>query len=156
MSKSIALFGGSFNPPHIGHYEIARRAARRKTIDEVWIVPVYRHPFGKKMASFADRLRGCRSFFKPLGPKVKVKDWERRLGGTSYTIRLIRHLKKKYPRHKFCLILGADAYRERKEWKDFEAIKKEVGLIVFPRGKKSPIPDVSSTEIRRLALAEAG
>lgn len=150
MSKKIALFGGSFNPPHAGHYEMARRAACRRTIDEVWILPVWRHPFGKKMAPFSERLRLCRRFFRPLGKKVKVKDLERRLGGTSYTIRLLRHLEKKHPRRQFFLILGGDAYRGRKGWKDFGEIRKLARLIIFPRGARSPIPDVSSTEIRRV------
>ncbi len=149
MSKSVALFGGSFNPPHRGHYEIVRRLTRRKGIDEVWILPVYKHPFRKKMALFTERLNLCRNFFKPLGPKVKVKDLEKRLSGKSYTIRLIRHLKKKYPTCRFSLVMGADAYRERKAWKDFGEIEKSVRLIVFPRGRRSPIPNVSSTEIRR-------
>src|SRR3989338_5005377 len=163
MSKRIALFGGSFNPPHGGHYGIARRVARRKTVDEVWVLPVYRHPFGKKTAPFSKRLSLCRKFFKKLGGKVKVKDLEKRLGGKSYTIRLIRHLKKKYPACRFSLVMGGDAYRERKTWKDFGEIEKSVRLIVFPRGRRSPIPDISSTEIRgngessddRLARLEA-
>lgn len=149
MSKSVALFGGSFNPPHAGHREIVRRILRRKGIDEVWIFPVWRHPFGKKMSPFTERIHNCRRFFAGLGKRVKVKDLERRLGGVSYTIRLIRHLKKKYPALRFSLVIGGDAYRDRKAWKDFEAIREEVPLIVFQRGPRSPIPDVSSTEIRR-------
>lgn len=149
MSKRIALFGGSFNPPHEGHREIARRVAGRKGIDEVWILPVYRHPFRKKMAPFSERLRICKKFFKDLGSKVKVKDLERRLGGTSWTIRLVRFLKRKYPTYFFSLILGTDTYRQRKKWKDFRVIRREAALIVFPRGSSSPIPDISSTEIRR-------
>jgi nicotinate-nucleotide adenylyltransferase len=149
-SKNIALFGGSFNPPHAGHYEIARRLARRKGIDEVWILPVYRHVFGKKMPLFGRRLRACRGFFKGLGPKVKVKDWEKRLGGVSYTVRLLRFFKKRYPTARFSLAVGSDAYRERRSWKDFPEIQRLARLIVFPRGPKSPIPDVSSTAIRAL------
>lgn len=150
MSKRVAIFGGSFNPPHAGHYEIVRRLSKRRTIDEVWVVPSYRHAFGKKMRPFQARLRACRRFFKGLGPKVKVKDWEKRLGGVSYTVRLLRFLGRKFPRTKFSLILGSDAYRERHAWKDFEDIEKLAHLIVFPRGRGSPIPNVSSTEIRRL------
>jgi len=149
MSKSIALFGGSFNPPHAGHYAIARRLARRKTIDEVWILPVYRHVFGKKMTPFEERLRSARKFFRALAPKVRVKDIERRLGGTSYTIRLIRFLKKKHPGWRFLLVIGEDNYRLRRRWRGFDAIQKEAALIVISRGKKSPIPDVSSTELRK-------
>lgn len=153
-SKTIALFGGSFNPPHEGHFEMARRVARRKAIDEVWILPVYCHPFGKKMAPFSERLRLCQEMFRTLGSKVKVKDVEKKLGGMSWTVRLIRHLKEKYPGYRFSLILGSDAYDQRAEWKDFEEIQDLVKLIVFPRGPNSPIPDVSSTEIRSSAQME--
>jgi nicotinate-nucleotide adenylyltransferase len=150
MSKNIAIFGGSFNPPHEGHYEIVRRLARRKTIDQVWVVPVYRHVFGKKMPPFGRRLRDCRRFFKPLGEKVAVKDFEKRRGGSSYTIDLLRYLHKKFPSVRFSLAIGSDAYAERKLWKDFAKIRKMARLIVFPRGPKSPIPNVSSTQIRAL------
>jgi len=148
MSKSIALFGGSFNPPHRGHYEIVRRVARRKSIDEVWILPVFKHPFAKKMRPFSERLSACKRFFRPLGPKVKVKDLERRLGGMSWTLRLVKYLEKRCPNDRFSLILGSDAYRDRKKWKGFGEIQKAAGLIVFDRGPKSVIPNVSSTKIR--------
>ncbi|HSA58183.1 MAG TPA: nicotinate-nicotinamide nucleotide adenylyltransferase [bacterium] len=149
-SKNIAIFGGTFDPPHAGHYEIARRLARRKGVDQVWIVPVYRHAFGKKSAPFGKRLSACRAFFKGIGPKVKVKDWERRLGGVSYTVRLLRFLHKRHPDAVFHLAVGSDAYRERRAWKDFKEIERLARLIVFPRGPGSAIPNVSSTEIRRL------
>lgn len=149
-SKRIVIFGGSFNPPHAGHYEIVRRLTRRKAIDEVWIVPVYRHYFGKKSAPFTTRFDACRCFFAGLGPKVKVKDWEKRLGGVSTTIRLLRFLKTKFPTARFSLALGSDAYAERHLWKDFSEIEKIARLIVFPRGPRSPIPNVSSTQIRAL------
>jgi nicotinic acid mononucleotide adenylyltransferase len=57
-------------------------------------------------------------------------------------------LKRKYPVYSFHLVLGGDTYRQRKAWKDFRAIREEVALIIFPRGSRSPIPNVSSTEIR--------
>ena len=146
--RNIALFGGSFNPPHAGHFEIARRVARRKSIDEVWILPTYRHPFGKKMAPFSKRMELCRKLFSPL-EKVKIKDWEKKRGGVSYTLDLIVFLKNKFPKHSFSWVMGSDDYEERHEWKQFADIEKLVKIIVFPRGKHSSIPDVSSTEIRR-------
>lgn len=147
-SKKIALFGGSFNPPHLGHYEIARRIAKRKGIDEVWVLPVFRHPFGKKLTPFPKRFHECRKFFKGLGAKVKVKDLEKRLGGKSWTVRLVDYLQEKYPDADFSFILGGDTYRQRGLWKEYNRLRKKVRFVVFPRGPKSPIPDVSSTEIR--------
>lgn len=146
--QHIALFGGSFNPPHVGHLEIAKRVARRKSVDAVWVLPTYRHPFGKKMAPFTDRMSLCRSLFKSID-KVKVKDWEKKRGGVSYTLDLILFLKKKFPRDQFSWVMGSDDYADREKWKDFPAIEKLVKIIVFQRGENSPIPNVSSTEIRR-------
>ncbi len=149
MSKKIALFGGSFDPPHEGHRAIARLLTRRQDLDEVWILPVYKHPLGKKLGDFASRLKSCRTFFKELGSQVKVKDLEKRLGGSSLTIRLIRYLQKKHPAHQFYFVMGEDAYRQRRQWKEFGSIQKKVELIVVPRGTHSPIPNISSTEIRK-------
>lgn len=144
----IALFGGSFNPPHIGHLEIAKRVGRRKRVDSVWVLPTYCHPFGKKLAPFTERLEKCRQLFKGID-KVKVKDWEMKKGGMSYTLDLILFLKKKFPAYQFSWVMGNDDYAERDKWKDFSAIERLVKIIVFPRGENSPIPNISSTEIRK-------
>lgn len=80
---------------------------------------------------------------------VKVKTYEKRAGASGFTVDLIVFLKKKFPRDRFYWVMGGDAYRERGKWRDFGRIKREVGVIVFPRGPKSFIPNVSSTELRR-------
>lgn len=56
----VAVFGGSFNPPHVGHVLGVVYALSTAPIDEVLVVPVYRHPFAKPLAPFADRLEMCR------------------------------------------------------------------------------------------------
>jgi len=77
-SRHIALFGGSFNPPHEGHREIVRRLARRKSIDEVWVLPVWRHPFRKKLPSFKKRLSMCRRYFiTPTQPPSSLAEARR-------------------------------------------------------------------------------
>ena len=153
-TKKIALFGGSFNPPHAGHLAIVRRLARRKGLDEVWILPVYRHRFRKRLFPFQDRMRLCRQVFLPLSPKVSVRPDERKVPesgkpGSGRTYFLIRYLKKRYPRHRFSLVLGRDAYQQRASWYRFDLIEKEVGLIIFPRGPGSFIPNVASRRVRR-------
>ncbi len=142
--KRVALFGGSFNPPHEGHREIVKRVARRKSIDEVWILPVWRHPFGKKLAPFENRVKSCRTFFK----KIKVKTFEKRRGATGYTIDLLRFLKRRFPTLRFWWVMGSDTWRQRRHWKDFPEITRICRLIVFPRGRGSPIPAISSSELR--------
>lgn len=148
-SKRIALFGGSFNPPHVGHVEICQYLLDRGDCDEIWIIPCFQHPFGKSLAPFEDRLTMCRFTFQEFMSKVRVLDVEKRLGGMSHTVKTIQHLKIKYPNTKFMLIMGSDISEERSEWKDFDKIKEMVEVIEVPRGPDSPITDISSTEIRR-------
>ncbi len=87
--------------------------------------------------------------FRGLNAKIKVKNLEKRLGGVGWTFRLVKYLVKKYPQNQFYLVMGSDAHAERKKWRKFEEIESLVHLIVFPRGPKSSIPNISSTEIRQ-------
>lgn len=145
--KRVALFGGSFNPPHEGHREIVRRLAARKSIDEVWILPVWRHPFRKKLPSFKKRVAACRKYF--LIRKTKVKRFEKHRGTTGRTIDLLLYLTQKFPHYRFSWAMGEDTYRQRKRWKDFQKVRQLAQLLIFPRGPDSPIPNLSSREIRR-------
>lgn len=146
-TKKIALFGGSFNPPHQGHLEIARRVASRTTIDEVWVLPVWRHPFRKKLPAFEKRMGECRRFF--LGKKIKVKPYEKRPGATGHTIDLLLFLRRKFPSTRFWWVLGSDAYAQRKRWRRFGLIRKLARLIIIPRGPRSPIPNIASRRLRQ-------
>ena len=58
--KEVALLGGSFNPPHVAHLMAAYWALATQGVSEVWLLPAYRHPFGKQLEPFEDRLRMCR------------------------------------------------------------------------------------------------
>ena len=55
----VALLGGSFNPPHVGHLLAAQYVRATQGVDEVWLMPAYRHPFGKALESFEHRVRMC-------------------------------------------------------------------------------------------------
>lgn len=151
-AKSVAFFGGSFNPPHQGHVAVVRALLKNKEIDEIWIVPVYRHPFGKELAPFRQRLALCRLALTSLSPRVKLRRIEEKLGGRSFTVRTLRALKRRYSRTHFFLVIGSDAYRQRAQWKDFQTIEKLADILVVPRVGGA----VSSTKIRaRLKKAQS-
>jgi nicotinate-nucleotide adenylyltransferase len=149
VPKRITIFGGSFNPPHIGHVSICEWIFAKELADEVWVVPCFIHPFGKHLAPFEDRYNMCLFAFKDLGPRVVVSKIERLMGGTSHTVRTIRYLIDGHPGCKFSLVTGGDIKAQAKEWQGFDQIKKLVPIIDIPRGPRSPIPDVSATEVRR-------
>ncbi len=152
----IALFGGSFDPPHIGHLAVGKHLADSGEFDEVWVLPSFRHPFAKESRPYEERLALCRLAFEGLDPKLKVSMEEREAQSPQgFTVDLLRHLRKKYPKHHFFWIMGSDLQRESSRWKDFEEIKKlaEIYPIARKGYEDSPFPQVSSTELR-LALKE--
>ena len=145
----IGLFGGSFNPPHRGHLEFVRYALEQKKADQVWVIPCFEHPFGKKLAPFEDRLQMCRLQFGVFGPRVKISEVERELGGKSYSLKAVRTLKQRHRKTDFSLLVGADIVPQMSQWHRSKALLNEVELLVVPRGKHSPIFDVSASEIRK-------
>lgn len=136
---TVAIFGGSFDPPHLGHLGVIKKVLASGLVDEVWLIPNFSHSWKKTIASPDDRLKMCQLL---KDSKVKTCDIEIRRGGKSYTIETVRILKKKYPDHYFYWLLGKDLLKELSKWKDPEALKKEIEFIAFPETK------ISSTLIR--------
>lgn len=147
--RRVALFGGSFNPPHIGHSAICRWLISGDLVDYIWVIPCYVHPFDKELADFDHRLAMCKlAMGKHLLP-ITTLDIERKLGGVSHTLRTIRHLKEAYPKVNFFLVRGGDVQEQSHEWYKFDEVEKLVNIIDIPRSEDSPIPNISSTDIRR-------
>ena len=80
QQQRVGVFGGSFNPPHVGHVLAAAYLLSMAAVDRVLVIPVFRHPFAKTLASFEDRLAMCQLAMTWL-PQVEVSDIERQLGG---------------------------------------------------------------------------
>lgn len=156
----VALYGGSFNPPHLGHELAALYVLETSGVDELWLMPTFQHPFDKALAPFEDRLAMCRLAAAALGPRARVTDIERELGDESRTLRTVRALQARYPEHEFALVIGADLVAESATWYGAEELRATVPFIVVGRaglaaGPRAAIemPAVSSTQIRR-ALGE--
>ena len=104
----IALFGGSFDPPHVGHLLAAAYVLATEPVDELWFVPVSGHPLGKPLqAPFEHRARLAELAIAELGlPRAWVSRVEEELGGEGRTVDLLEHLHGKYPDRKWALVLG--------------------------------------------------
>jgi nicotinate-nucleotide adenylyltransferase len=157
----VALYGGSFNPPHIGHQLAALYVLETAEIDQLWLIPCFKHPFEKSLVPFEDRFRMCELAAAPLGPRACVSDVERELGQESRTLRTLRTLQARHPAHRFSLVIGADLVGETGDWYGAEELRQAAPFIVVGRAGVPPtagappgveMPAVSSTEIRR-ALA---
>ena len=166
--ERLGVFGGTFDPPHIGHLALAERARDRLQLDRVLFVPAGQPPHKTRagMSSGQDRLamtrlavRGARAF--------RVSTMELRAKGPSFTARTVRALAQ--PGRRIFLLIGGDSLDDFRTWRDYEDILARVTLAVADRpgaGRAAarawarrrrvswignPPLDVSSTMIRALA-----
>ncbi len=154
----VALFGGSFNPPHVAHQLAALYVLETQPIDELWVIPCFLHPFEKALERFEDRFRMCELMAEPLGARVRVSDVERRLGGESRTLNTVRTLQSEHPGTEFHVVIGSDLVEETGRWFGAEELRRRTSFIVVGRtGFAGPegwdaapvsLPPVSSTEVR--------
>lgn len=159
----IALFGGSFDPPHLGHMLAAIYVLGTADLDRLWFIPCYQHAFGKPLAPYEHRLAMCLRALEILPPTVEVSSVEGELKGISRTVDTVRHLQEKHPEHSFSLVVGSDLLSEQGQWKDGKALREMLPMIVVGRAGSEcepaaclTIPNVNSTAIRRrLSQGEA-
>lgn len=150
----IAIFGGSFNPPHVAHVLAVVYALGVAPIDHVLIVPVYQHPFSKELAPFDHRLAMCEAAMGWI-PHTTISVVERDLGGDSLTLRTLTRLAQDHPDWRMRLLVGADVLADLPKWHRFDKIAEIAPPIVLGRAgvttDAAPVPvlpKVSSTEVR--------
>jgi nicotinate-nucleotide adenylyltransferase len=152
----IAVFGGSFDPPHLGHVLLASYALSMTRVERVLVVPVFEHAFGKALSDFDQRLAMCELAFQDL-KRVEISDHERKLGGISRTLRLVHALREAWPHHRLRLLVGTDILAQKDAWQSFDEICAHAPLLVagrggYDRGETDPrapvLPPISSTEVR--------
>jgi nicotinate-nucleotide adenylyltransferase len=152
---TVALLGGSFNPPHLGHQMMALWVLSTQQAEQLWLLPSFHHPLGKVLEAYEHRVAMCHLALNIFAPSLAdVCCIEEELPYEGKTLFTLRALQQRHPQHRFCLVIGADILKEKDEWYHFEEIEKMVPLIVLGReGYPSPsshptLPDISSSEIR--------
>lgn len=129
-TMTIAVLGGRFDPPHIGHLLVSRQILeKRPDIQEVWLIPAAQHQWKKAQASAEDRLKMLSLL---QSEKIKISDIEITRGGISYSIDTIRTIRKRYG-HNVYWIIGADILPELPRWENAAALTDETTFLVFPR-----------------------
>jgi nicotinate-nucleotide adenylyltransferase len=173
LSKKVGFFGGSFDPIHLGHLNIAIELAERHKLDEVYFCPTGQSPFKKAqppIASKEDRRAMVTAAISPL-PQFTLLDLELQKSIPCYTIDTIRELLTIDQQHKkknsYFLLLGEDAIEHFHQWREVEELVKLATPLIGSRNTKSPkgltsalsssiekglttipIMEISSTEIR--------
>lgn len=175
--KRMGLFGGSFDPIHQGHVEMALQLADALELDGVLLMPTFvpPHKIRESMASASHRLEMCRLVAK-AHPKLQVSDLELTREGASFTVDTLRTLCQQHPDTRWYLITGADMFMTLRSWYRFEEIAQRAVLCTVPRAGTDPaelnayakelaadgaecyvhphpVATVSSTDLRRRVMA---
>ena len=133
--KKVGLFGGTFNPVHLGHLRAAVEVKESFKLDKVFLIPAALppHKMPGEVAAAADRLQMLdRAIGDATG--LAVSDIELKRAGPSYTIDTVEHFKNSLPvNSRIFLIMGLDAFLEFDTWKSYKELLAQIPLIVIPR-----------------------
>jgi nicotinate-nucleotide adenylyltransferase len=158
----IGIFGGSFDPVHLGHLIVAQEAAGRLALDQVRLVVAGRQPLKRRghVAAAADRL-AMLSLAVAGDPRLVADGRELDRPGPSYTIDTLRELGREQPGAALCLLVGADAAGDFPQWREAETIPSLATVVVLTRpgmtvpdhlliGETLEVPaiDISATVVR--------
>jgi nicotinate-nucleotide adenylyltransferase len=130
----IGLFGGSFDPVHLGHLLVARAAREEAGLARLFFIPAAQSPFKPdiKPAAAAERLRWLRLALAG-DAAAEVDDQEIRRGGLSYTIDTVRAYAGRYPGAELFYLIGADQTAQLGLWRDAGELARLVQFLVIPR-----------------------
>lgn len=155
----IALFGGSFDPPHPGHLLVADTLLARKLVDDVWFLPCADHPFHKQLSPVSQRL----AMLQLLSDHT-ICTYEAQKATASYSVETLEFFQALFPADTFSWVVGADQLATFTKWHRYQDILTKFHVHVYPRDgfptepllvNMSLLSDVavspaSSTQIRQL------
>jgi nicotinate-nucleotide adenylyltransferase len=167
--QRVGLFGGSFDPVHLGHLLVAQAAREELSLDRLVFIPAWQSPFKPDfpLASAAERLRLLRLALAGQ-TDCEVDGLEIRRGGVSYTIDTVREYDRRFPGATLSYLIGADHVRQLPHWREATELARRVEFVVIPRPgePETPLPapfrgghlhgvplGVSSSEIRKRVRA---
>jgi len=156
----IALFGGSFDPPHFGHQKVADYVVTQGIADQVWFVPCADHPFNKQISSIQHRMWMLRH-----AVSHPICTYEVNKTGKSYSYETLRYFSSLFRNCSFCWIIGSDQLVKFTGWYQYQELLRNYPVLVYPREgftlisdlpnmimlTKAPTINISSSQIRASA-----
>ena len=158
----LILFGGSFDPPHLGHLKIIENCCGE--CDKLILMPSAHSPLKTKhpIAVAKHRLKMLELLTQELNQPIQIDDWEINQPEPTYTYLTIHKVQNEYPNSSISLVVGADQLEQFQKWKNYQKILDSIHIIGFNRDNYNAVPvegmnltwikdfkmDISSTEIR--------
>ncbi len=140
----IGLFGGTFDPVHIGHVRAARAFLTEAGLDRLHVVPAYINPFKSSVhATAKQRLDMLRIAFDG-DERITVDDFEATSPNPSYTFLTVRHLKNLYGDAEIALLIGDDNLEELATWREFDAVLRKCKIYVSARNRTDIAPRIAA------------
>ena len=134
MKKKIGIMGGTFNPIHLAHLQMASIAMEQKELDEVWFMPSKNPPHKDRQTILSEKIR---SDMVRLAIKEEERfcfsDFELKRNGTTYTAETLELLRKEYPDVSWYFIMGADSFFSFSNWYHPEVIAKDAVILTVSR-----------------------
>lgn len=151
--KKICLFGGTFDPPHIGHLLVAQTIFEAENFDKIVFIPTFKTPQKNNITDIKDRLAMLRMGVTS-NPNFEISDLEIQRGGTSYTIDTVREYKsdQDYDSRELYYLIGSDSLQKFYTWKEPREILDECQVIVALRPGFRP-SDISNWILRKVRFA---
>jgi len=149
-TKKAGLFGGTFNPPHAGHYLLAKTVKKEFSLDKVIFIPAFIPPHKDPTGiTGAQQRLSMTELLVKNDPDLMVSDYEIKKQGVSYSIDTVKHFMSEFPDTEFYFITGSDAFYFVDTWKQYKELLKIIKFIIyvrrdFPKEKvASKIPEAS-------------
>jgi len=174
--ERIGIYGGTFNPPHLGHFRAARYAAEALNLDRLLMIPDRIAPHKEIPEGSPTPQQRLEMVHLGAPDCAEVSDLELKREGPSYTYLTVQQLRQQYPEAKLFLLMGTDMFLSFHTWRNPEIILQNVALGVFYRGEpgeiaqieevkgkmeaqgaeihlvKNPVTAISSTQLRRMLV----
>ncbi len=178
----IGIYGGAFNPPHVGHIAAAKCALKSFNLTRLLVIPSCVSPHKPLPTDSADPDQRLKMLQIALSgeDKIDISDLELRRGSVSYTYETVEQVKIMYPDSEIILFMGTDMFLSFDTWRHPEKILKNASLAVFYRGEpgekekirekmdflaqagstvyaaENPVTEISSTDLRRMLIFDCG
>ena len=143
--ERIGIYGGTFNPPHIGHIQAAKQAVSLLGLSKLLLVPAYAPPHKSALPSNSPTPRQRLEMLRIAvadSPKIEVSDLELIREGISYSVETVAQVRRDYPEAELVLFVGTDMFLSFDTWKNPDEILKNASLGVFYRGGKGERSDI--------------